>query len=289
MSAVMHQADGGPALRYHVLRAALERFSRGPAELAPEEYAQVCRTANRSYELESLVLSSSEAKGTIIPDGQVESALATVASRYAGTDEFLVDLERNGLDRDGLRDALHRELLFDSVMQRVAARGAAINEIDVRLFYEMHRDRFETPEVRVARHILITINPDYVENTAVAAMSRMQEVERKLAGRASRFADLAGRYSECPSAMEGGRLGDIRRGVLYPELDAALFRMAQGGLSPIIETEAGLHILYCEKIRPAKRVPFSKAAPRARAVLEQRRRRNCQKAWLSELRSGDRS
>lgn len=284
MSAVMHPVDGDPVLRYHVLRAALDQFSRGPDELAPDDYAQVCRRADRSYELEALVLSSPEASGVSIPDEQVESALATVAARYPGSDAFLADLRRNGLDRDALRDALHRELLFDSVMQRVAASGAAIHEIDLRLFYEMHRERFETPELRVTRHILVTINPDYVENTAAAAMSRMREIERRLGGRASRFADLASRYSECPSAMEGGRLGDIRRGVLYPQLDAALFRMAEGELSPTIETEAGLHILYCEKIKPTKRVPFSRAAPRIRAVLEERRRRNCQKAWLSGLR-----
>ena len=35
------------------------------------------------------------------------------------------DLEANGLDETGLRKALYRELLFDGVMQRVAARSAS--------------------------------------------------------------------------------------------------------------------------------------------------------------------
>lgn len=274
---------GNPEFSYHLLRFALEQFSRNPGELAPDQYLQVRQRADKSYQLESLVLSSPEAEGLVIPGDQVDTALATVAGRYTDEHEFLADLEANGLDPMGLRRALHRELLFDAVMQRVAAKSASINEIDVRLFYEMHRERFELPELRVARHILITINSDYIENSEVAAMSRMQQLAEKLNQRANRFADMARRHSECPTAMEGGKLGEIRRGTLYPELDAELFRMEEGEISPIIESEVGLHILLCEKIRPAKRIPFSKAAPQVRPLLEQRRRRNCQKAWLAEL------
>ena len=83
--------------------------------------------------------------------------------------------------------------------------------------------------------------------------------------------------------MDGGKLGEVKRGTLYAELDAQLFAMQEGEISPIIESEIGLHILLCEKIKPAKRTPFSKAAPKIREVLEERRRRNCQKARLTAL------
>ena len=42
-----------------------------------------------------------------------------------------------------------------------------INEIDLRLFFEMHSDRFEFPELRRARHILIRASED--DNTQRAA------------------------------------------------------------------------------------------------------------------------
>jgi peptidyl-prolyl cis-trans isomerase C len=268
---------------YHMLRNALDKFKRNLSELDDSQYEQVRHTADKSYRLESLVLGSPEAKGLVIPDNQVETAFGEVASRYSDEEEFLLDLQSNGLDAEGLRRALHRELMFDAVMQRVAAASADVNDIDMRLFYEMHSDRFQSPELRSARHILITINPDYVENTHIAAMSRIQQVAERLRDRANRFADMAKRCSECPTAMEGGKLGDIRRGTLYPELDAELFRMKEGEISPVVETEVGLHILLCEKIKPGKRTSFSKAAPQIRTLLEERRRRNCQKAWLAEL------
>ena len=46
------------------------------------------------------------------------------------------------------------------------------------------------------------------------------------AGSSARFADLASRHSECPTALEGGRLGEVVPGQLFPSLDAALFALA---------------------------------------------------------------
>ncbi|MCB1772671.1 MAG: nitrogen fixation protein NifM [Gammaproteobacteria bacterium] len=284
MTALDQAKELAPEFSYHLLRNALERFQRNLGELEPGEYQAVYRSASKSYELESLVLASTEADGVVVPEAQIKASMDEVASRYASTREFLRDLETNGLDEDGLRRALHRELLFDGVMQRVSSKAAEISDIDVRLFYEMHHERFESPETRHARHILITLNPAYPENTRQAAEQRMQQVIDKLRGRSNRFADMARRFSECPTAMEGGQLGEIRRGMLYPELDKVLFGMEAQQISGIVETEIGLHVLMCDKIKPAKRIPLSRAEPRIREILDERRRRNCQKAWLNGLK-----
>ncbi len=283
MSLAPKQPEITPEFSYHLLRNALQGYRKNLSQLDPNEYAQVQRKAGKSYELESLVIASPEAEGLIIADSQLDASLAEVAARYPSQEAFLADLESNGLDEAGLRKALRRELLFDSVMQRVAANSAEVNELDVHLFYEMHHERFHNPESRVASHLLITINPDYPENTREAAQARMREVVKKLAGRSNRFAEFARRYSECPSAMEGGKLGEVVRGQLYEELDTTLFRMQEGGVSDIVESELGFHLLYCEKIKPARKVPLAKAAPRIREVLQERHRRNCQKAWLASL------
>ncbi len=111
------------------------------------------------------------------------------------------------MDEGVLRQALYRELMFDSVMQKVAAKSADVSDLDIRLFYEMHHDRFESPEQRVARHILITVNPEYPENTHDAALDRMEQVVEKLAGRINRFPEFAKHYSECPDSNGGGQVG----------------------------------------------------------------------------------
>lgn len=283
MTLAEKQSGISPEFSYHLLRNALDGYHKNLSQLDPNEYRQVMRKANKSYELESLVISAPEAEGLVISEQQLDQSVSEVVSRYESREVFERDLEANGLDEPGLRKALYRELMFDSVMQRVAAKSADVNELDVHLFYEMHHERFHTPEVRVARHILITINPDYPENTRDAARERIMQVSEKLANRTNRFGEFAKRYSECPSAMEGGKLGELTRGQLYESLDATLFGMQAEEISRPVESELGFHLLYCEKIKPAKKVPLTKAAPRIRELLQERHRRNCQKAWLASL------
>ncbi|MCG8025690.1 MAG: nitrogen fixation protein NifM [Candidatus Thiodiazotropha endolucinida] len=284
MTLAEKQHETPPEFNYHLLRNSLDGYGKNLSQLDPQEYNQVYRKATRSFDLESLVLSSPEAQGLIIPEQQLDQSVAEVASRYESGEEFVSDLVANGLDESGLRQAIQRELMFDGVMQMVAAKSAEVSDLDMRLFYEMHHERFESPEQRSARHILITVNPEYPENSLAEARARMEQVVEKLAGRTNRFAEFAKRYSECPTAMEGGKLGDVSRGQLYAELDAVLFNMQENQLSPIVESEMGFHLLLCEKIKPGKRLAFAKAAPRIQQILHERQRRNCQKSWLASLR-----
>lgn len=272
-----------PEFNYHLLRNALNRYSKNLKQLESVEYDQVVDSANKSFELESLVLESDEARSYIVPAEQVEAALQEIAGRYPSRDEFVEDMKNNGLDEETLRTALYRELTFDGVMQLVGSRTVDITDLDIRLFYEMHHDRFSTPETRLASHILVTINEDFSENTDKAAKASIEQIHQKLNERGNRFGQFAKRHSECPTAMDGGKLGEISRGQLYPELDEALFTMEQDEVSRPIRTELGYHILFCEKVKPAKRVPLTQAAERIRVLLQERNQRNCQKNWLKQL------
>ncbi len=159
-----------------------------------------------------------------------------------------------------------------------------MSEVDERLFFELHRERFTTPERRAARHILITINDDFAENRRAMAQSRIEEVAAKLDGHAQRFGKLARQYSECPTATQEGQLGTVPRGQLYPELDATLFTLMEGQISGVVESEIGFHLLLCERIEPAAAVGFDEARAKIRSVLDARRRLDTQKTWLATLR-----
>jgi len=51
-------------------------------------------------------------------------------------------------------------------------------------------------------------------------------------------------YSEDPgSASKGGDIGFTERGDLYPEFEAAAYALKAGEISPVVETEAGFHII----------------------------------------------
>jgi peptidyl-prolyl cis-trans isomerase C len=282
-------AEAAAAYRYHLLRAATERFQRNLAALEPQQRAAAEAQAAQTFALEERVINAREAAGVVIANDTVEQSLREIGRRFDDPDEFHADLARNGLDAAALRLALRRELTFDAVMQRVGARHAAVTETDAQLFYEMHHDRFQTPERRTARHILITVNDDYAENTRDAALARITALADKLGDGArdnlvQRFARLARRHSECPTAMEDGKLGDVVRGQLFPEVDAALFQLAEGGLSAPVASEMGFHLLLCERIAAARTLPFAEVRDRIRAALEKRRTREAQRTWIKQLR-----
>ena len=273
----------GSDLAYLILKTAHGLFHRGPRDLADAERRQVETLARRQHRLETLVLSAPEARDVVVPRATLEAAYAEIRGRYPDEVDFLNDLADNGLDPVSLLESLGRELKVDAVLDKEGSRAAQVSDIDVELYYHYHPEQFTRPETRRARHILITVNEDMPENTRARARERIDAIAVRLAREPRRFGEQALKHSECPSAMNGGLLGDARQGQLYPELDALLFAMEAGEIGPVTESPMGFHILLCEHIQPAGLVPLHQVKAKIRGMLETRRRQTCQKAWLKRL------
>ncbi len=278
------QTDYPPEFNYHLLRYALSLYKKNISQLTDDEFNFILNKAKKSFELETLVINSAAAEAISLSSVQIEDAFLAVARRYEQPEELSQELQSNSLDERSLRKALYNELLFNEVMQAVSEEIPVISDIDIKLFYEMHSDRFNQPEKRRVYHILITVNPDFQENTPYQAKQNMLNIADKLNNRVNRFEDFAQRYSECPTAMEGGKLGDVVRGQLYPELDEAVFNLHENEISQIIETEMGFHLIWCETIIPAKKVPLSRVRDKIRGILEQRQQHGYQSRWLEGLK-----
>jgi len=267
---------------YHLLKVALQDFHKNLSELNPEQWRQVNAKAVQSFRIESQVLRTGQAAQVVIGEQQLNQAVAELAQRYEHHSDFIADLRANHLDEATLRSALWRELVFDAVLQRISA-DICISQEEVIAYYQAHPGKFMRPEKRLARHILITINPEYLENTAENARQRLEKINSELQGQGELFAHFAQRYSECPSAMQGGQLGEVSTGTLYHALEIALFSLPENAISAIVESPLGLHLLWCEKIIPAYCVPFEQAAPQINAFLTEQQRRIRQKNWLAGL------
>ncbi len=57
------------------------------------------------------------------------------------------------------------------------------------------------------------------------------------------FATLAEQHSDCPSGKRGGDLGIFGRGQMVPPFEEAAFGMEVGGVSGVVETDFGYHII----------------------------------------------
>jgi len=269
---------------YLTLKLAAKLFSRPPEALAADELKRVRAVAARQREIEAMILGTPEAANVMVPQASIESCLQEIRGRYGSEEDFHADLDRIGLDVASLRRAVERDLVVEAVLEKVGARAAAVSDTEVEIFWFMHKDRFRRAESRVLRHILVTINEALAGNERSAAGASIEAIRSRLLKDPGRFAEQALKHSECPTAMNGGLLGRVPRGQLYPELEAAAFALGEGELSQVVETELGYHLVLCETIDPERHSRFDEVRQTIREHLEQQRRGICQKAWINSLR-----
>jgi peptidyl-prolyl cis-trans isomerase C len=268
---------------YTFLRVSLTLFKKNPDELQATELRQAEVQAINEFKIENRILNAPEAGAVIISDKELQDAYQEIRNRYEDDEAFFSDLEKNHLNQDNLRAALYRQCRVNVVLELIASRSPDINEVEVGIYYHLHAEQFNRPELREACHIFISINPDYPENTRENAFSRMQEISLKLQKKPYKFAELALKHSECPTALQGGVLGLVPRGKLYPELDAVLFKIKAGEVSEIVESEIGFHLVLCKQIQKAETLSLQKATPKIRQIMRDRSRQTCQRAWLASL------
>ncbi len=281
----LNSMSSNGALNYRMLRIATEKYGVLPDQLDSQQKHEVDSVAAKEVIMERAVLSSKEAQNVVISPEQIERAVAEIKNRYEQEEQFFAAMDNSGLDEEKLREALEREIKVEAVLDWVSHEVPDVDDTEVTLFYYLHQSRFQNPERRTARHILVTINPDFPENTREAARERIELISERLKKDVRRFSDQAIKHSECPTGLNGGLLGDIPKDTLYPELDAVLFTMQPGEISSVVESEVGFHILLCEAIQPEETVAIDSVKEKLREQLTQRQRSRHQKRWLRSILS----
>src|SRR5438094_152467 len=144
------------------------------------------------------------------------------------------------------------------VPARVRARYVAYRPADivskddeVAEYYALHKDdKFTEPEQVRARHILVKTAADAGPDAKAAARKKAEELLAKVKAGAD-FAALAKERSEdAGSAANGGDLGLFTRGRMTPAFEEAAFALRGGGLSDVVETPFGFHVIKVEEHRP---------------------------------------
>ncbi|NVK18801.1 MAG: nitrogen fixation protein NifM [Methylocystaceae bacterium] len=275
-------ANDAELMAYHVLKSAQAHFDQAPSELTAQQKKTVSQTAKRSLELEYKILASPEAKEVVIPTHSIAKALEEIEGRYENPDDFLKSLLANGLTIESMQTSLRRELWVEAVLDRVSSDIEEIEESEIIAFYQKNQSKFYTEETRFIRHILVTENDDYKENTKQAVAARLEEMKKALEDGGD-FAKLASENSECPTALNGGEVGTVKRGQLYPEIDEIAFSLEEGGIGGPVETEIGFHLVKCEAIAPARQASLFDAKEQIVTYLTEKKRTHAQRVWLHKL------
>lgn len=268
---------------YPKLKLATQHFGKVPTDLSVEEATRLETMLTHQLAMEERILEYAAQAEMKVTAADLNAALDEVKKAYPDEEAWKASMATVKLDLPSLKEALRRELLVSQVMDKVVENIKPLTEEAAKAWYLDHPRQFLQPERRMARHILITIdeeNPDNYEETAYA---RLQTLRGQLIQTPGKFAELAMRYSECPTAVNEGKIGLVKQGQLYPELDAALFQLPERGFSKILHSPMGFHLLWCEKIHAAAPMPLDEAIPKIIAAQLDHAKKKLQKQWLNWL------
>jgi peptidyl-prolyl cis-trans isomerase SurA len=108
-----------------------------------------------------------------------------------------------------------------------------------------------TEEVRAA-HILVTVKADALPADTLAAYSKILQIKKRVEG-GEDFEKLARELSEDPSAKyNGGDLGYFTALQMVYPFEEAAYSTPVGGLSPIVRTRFGYHLIKVKDRKPAR-------------------------------------
>ncbi|ACB34195.1 PpiC-type peptidyl-prolyl cis-trans isomerase [Leptothrix cholodnii SP-6] len=136
--------------------------------------------------------------------------------------------------------------------------GINVNEDDLRKYYDENAARYEQPQERRARHILVKLDADASDDAKAKAREKAAALLAEVQKNRAAFADLARRQSDDPgSAAQGGDLDWIARGAMVKPFEDAVFGLKKGELGGIVETEFGLHVIEVTDTRGGEKRAFA--------------------------------
>ena len=264
---------------YLELKLSWALFQKAPETLSAPEINRLLAVAEKQDSIEQRILSSPAAANVMVPSATLATRIAEVRLRYPAEEDFTQDLARCGLDETSFSEAVERDLRIESLLEKVGSATEPVSAVEAEIYYRLHPEAFDRPEARQLRHILITYETLKEKAKALTQL----ELLRSTLKNSQKFAEAALRHSQCPTALEGGKLGVVKRQQLYAELEPAAFALSKGEISPVLASPIGLHILRCDEILPSGLLPFSEACPRIIERLTDKRRQEAQREWIKAL------
>ncbi|MBS0560289.1 MAG: peptidylprolyl isomerase [Proteobacteria bacterium] len=149
------------------------------------------------------------------------------------------------VETDGARETEEAALLRASLEREVHARRA--DEASCRRYCTANRKRFRAPDLFEPRHILFQADRED-EAAHARACARAEAVSAELQHAPERFGALARALSDCSSAGEGGRAGQVTRGQTTPPFEAVHARIA-AHLEAAAAAGAPLGVLVAGRVR----------------------------------------
>ena len=128
---------------------------------------------------------------------------------------------------------IEKDILIQIGVKNIMA-DINITEEEIQKYYDDNNEMFQSAETASAKHILVD------------TLDQMQEIKAEITNGLS-FEEAAKKYSKCPSASQGGSLGEFTRGRMVPEFEKVAFELQVGEISEPVKTQFGYHLIQLDE------------------------------------------
>jgi peptidyl-prolyl cis-trans isomerase SurA len=217
--------------------------------------------------------------------------------------ETMEELEKaataQGISYEDFKQNMRNQIVTQKVIADEVGSRLTIPKDDEQKFYNEHKSEMERPEAVRLSEILIVPqkptaaapapgagdakSPEADAAALAAAEAKANDVLKQIHAGAS-FDDMAKKYSEGPSAAQGGDLGMFKRGALAKELEDKTFAMKAGEITEVVRTKPGYIILKVTDHQTAGIPSLKEIEPRIMDALYMEKLQPALRAYLTKLR-----
>ena len=201
--------------------------------------------------LEKVQLQMAQENGIRIDEVQLDRAIERVAqTNNLSLPDFRRELERDGVNFERFREEVRSEIMLTRLREREVDDRIEVNDTEIDLYLEEKKGGDGRGGEYNIAHIMVRLPeqaaPERIEQARVKA-----EKARVEAAAGGDFGLLAASVSDGADALQGGAMG-WRAEDRLPELfSAALKTLRPGGVSEVLRSPAGFHVLKLIESRTA--------------------------------------
>jgi len=267
------------------LERVMERIEKIPEEARRNEVTAQARKAVMNQLIDRILLEQEASKLKItVTENDVDKALESLLADRGLTYEKLQEtLAAEGADIAEYRDEIRRDLLRRKLIERTVKSKVSVADEEVGAYYAKHRNDYEGKEAVRIQQILIVKPRDATDRTIQKAKRDAEAILKKLKAGES-FDLLVGMHSQGPAAKAGGDLGFMEKGMMFPAVDEAAFRMKTGEISDVIESPIGFHIIRIIDRRGAGIKPIEEVRQEIVAKIGNEKMKKKFEEWMGDVR-----
>jgi len=234
----------GEAITQSQVSEAAEFFRRQQMILTPEKVfeagdGELRKSAARQLAANLLMLEVIKSRQWTADSAAVEAAAERFIAQFPDREVFLSQLTAMGESEASMRKGIAEEILLDSLLTVINSEVAPPDETECREYYDKNKDRYVSSQRVRASHIVLALNFDADSALVRQTMEKAtQALARARAG--ENFDELVKTYSSQPN---NGDMGWFKKGDLIPELEHAIFSLKKGGISDLVPSSVGVHII----------------------------------------------